>query len=424
MVRGVILSIAPGQESTSLLISPEGWLIGLVDIQNAEDGRLEEPPWCFVKTQFGPVEGHVLLVEILAALKREFFSELDVSDDGSYWETRDFAELVRRRALTEAAIGGLAEGLRRHGLSREAAEDPSILLRHIERVAEQVHRILSRPAEHPPLVHDEDDRFGGRADPEATEKLWDELTKQNRRQQERLQRAIEERRRRGLEEETAFRDAAGRGTDLPDGEPDRFDEPWHDDVDSRFADSSADSTTREDAGIWQEDEEPFEVEEEPRHPLLQRAMDLLLRLDSIFPDSVPTFDRSMDTLYRAPATRSAAWRKLWAIVSMKPWLLACASYSSSVPSAALRLPAVPSSRFDRPSAPTSSMSSSAGLSRWSQTFFWSWVRLEASLGQTGGDQEIAASDVSDGIRGEAKREPLTSHQVLNLQVIGHEFKLT
>jgi hypothetical protein len=29
VVRGVILGLAPGHESTSLLVSPEGWLIGL-----------------------------------------------------------------------------------------------------------------------------------------------------------------------------------------------------------------------------------------------------------------------------------------------------------------------------------------------------------------------------------------------------------
>ena len=152
MVRGIILDLAPGHESTSLLVSPEGWLIGLTDIEDAEDGRLEEPPWCFTKTQFGPVEGHVAIVEMLAALKRLFVPDLEVSDDGGYWETRDLAELVRKRELTKEAIDGLAEGLRRHGLSREAAEDPDILLRHIERVAAQVHRILHRPSEHPPVA--------------------------------------------------------------------------------------------------------------------------------------------------------------------------------------------------------------------------------------------------------------------------------
>ena len=100
MVRGVILDLAPGHESTSMLVSPEGWLINLTEIEDAEEGRLKEPPWCFTKTQFGPVEGHVALVEMLAALKREFLPDLEVSDDGGYWETRDLAELVRKRSLT------------------------------------------------------------------------------------------------------------------------------------------------------------------------------------------------------------------------------------------------------------------------------------------------------------------------------------
>src|SRR5205823_206009 len=38
-----------------------------------------------IKTQFGPVEGHVALVEMLAALKREFLPDLEVSDEGGYW---------------------------------------------------------------------------------------------------------------------------------------------------------------------------------------------------------------------------------------------------------------------------------------------------------------------------------------------------
>lgn len=57
------------RKTTSPLISPEGWLINLVEIEDAEKGRLAEPPWCFVKTQFGPVEGHVALVEMLTALQ-------------------------------------------------------------------------------------------------------------------------------------------------------------------------------------------------------------------------------------------------------------------------------------------------------------------------------------------------------------------
>jgi hypothetical protein len=156
MVRGVLLDLFPGQESTSLLVSPEGWLIGLFDIEEAEKGTLAEPPWCCVKTQFGPIEGHVALIEMLAALKREFLPDLEVSDEGDYWATRDLAGLTTKFGHVQAAIQAMSDGLRNHGLSREAAEDPSILMSRIERIAELVHRTLARPPEHPP-VHGDDE---------------------------------------------------------------------------------------------------------------------------------------------------------------------------------------------------------------------------------------------------------------------------
>jgi hypothetical protein len=299
MVRGVILDLAPGQEATSLLLSPEGWLIGLTDIQDAEEGRLKEAPWCFIKTQFGPVEGHVALVEVLAALKREFLPDLEVSDEGGYWETRDLAELVRKRSGIQRAIDGLAQGLRRHGLSREAAEDPTILLRHIERVAEHVHRILRRPAEHPPVDFEEGDTFGGAAGREATEKLWDELAKQDRRRQERMQRALEERRSRGLDDETAFRDALRDVVpDLPGDETDRGDEPWRDDEHPPCGEGLADETAEDDAGFGEADDDSIEPEQEERHPLLQKAMDLLERLFALFRDEDRRLAPALGTLYQ------------------------------------------------------------------------------------------------------------------------------
>ena len=148
IVRGLILDHAPGQESMSLLISPEGWLIGLMEIEDAECGRLTEAPWCSVKTQFGSVAGHVALVEMLAALKHEFIPDLEVSDEGGYWEKRDVELLARNFATLQRAIDGLADGLRRHGLSAEAAEDPEILIHRIARIAEKVRRSLGRPCEH------------------------------------------------------------------------------------------------------------------------------------------------------------------------------------------------------------------------------------------------------------------------------------
>ncbi len=147
MVRGVVLDLCPGQETTSLLLSPEGWLINLTEIEDAENGKLEEMPWCFVKTQFGTLEGHVALAEMLAALKAEFFPGLEVRDEGDYWETRDVNRLAEKLAFLKAAIEQFGKGLERvrpdarsgrrpgdpHGANRAdrrvGPEDPQAALR-------------------------------------------------------------------------------------------------------------------------------------------------------------------------------------------------------------------------------------------------------------------------------------------------------
>jgi hypothetical protein len=276
IVRGLILTLAPGMEPTSLLVSPEGWLVGLIDIEDAELGRLSEPPWCFTKTQFGPLEGHVALVEMLEALRREFIPDLEISDDGGYHPKRDLAELVRNRSLIQEAIDGLAEGLQRYGLSSEAAEDADILVRHVERVAERVHRVLRRPAEHPPVEFP--DEAAGEPGPEETEALWDELYKHNRRQQERLQRALEERQAGGEDDESAFEQALDDlGLEAPDEEAGPADEAWDEGPGEEVA--------------------PLPAKRE-KHPLLERAMALMVRLRKVFPDAGPQYEPALRVLFQ------------------------------------------------------------------------------------------------------------------------------
>lgn len=274
MVRGIVLNLFPGQEPTSLLVAPEGWLVNLFEIDEAQDGRLSEPPWCFVKTQFGPIEGHVALVEMLASLKQEFLPDLEVQDEGGYWETRDLAALALKWRQIQAAIDGVAEGLGRFGLSGEAAEDQEILAARIERVARLVHRTLSRPAEHPPAVSQGDD---SQFDDDESESLWDALYKENRRRQEHMNRAVEEHLARGKDVGEAVDAAMHEETalGLPDDssenplddwleeEPTEDDEPWRESLPPLPDDPSNDLAERR------------------QHPLQQRAMELMLRLHEL-----------------------------------------------------------------------------------------------------------------------------------------------
>jgi hypothetical protein len=206
VMRGLILDLAPGQDTTSLLISPEGWFTSLFEIEDAQQGRLAERSWCFVKTQFGPIEGHVALVELLDAIKKEFAPNLEVSDEGGYWESRDVNELRQKIEFLNHAMDVFANALENDRLSPEAQEDPEILATRIERLARKVHETISRPAEHAP-VHFPDDESGAPPDPAENEARWDEMFNHNRRNQERMGRVIEEKIIRGEDSEDAF-DAA------------------------------------------------------------------------------------------------------------------------------------------------------------------------------------------------------------------------
>jgi hypothetical protein len=299
IVRGVILDQAPGQETTSLLISPEGWLIGLMEIEDAECGRLTEAPWCFVKTQFGPIDGHVALIEIFAALKREFFPDLEVMDEGDYWESRNIARLQQKFTFLQAAIEGLAEGLRRHGLSSEAAEDPEILTQRIIRIAEKVKRSLERPSEHPPPVFPDDEGEPDADVDEGLEAAWDELYKHSRRTQERFNRLLDERLARGEDYDEAFEGALrDAGLAVPGDDPGSHDEDsgWLDEnaTDDEYEASTDDYEIAElcaaaESADGSEIDDEFDADnpDPDRHPLLERASKFYLRLHELFHDHSP-----------------------------------------------------------------------------------------------------------------------------------------
>jgi hypothetical protein len=278
--RGLMVNLAPGHETTSLLLSPEGWLIGLIEIEDAECGRLVEPPDVSVKTQFGPVEGHVAVVELLRALKKEFMPDLYVSDEGGYWESRDVRVVAERIGFLNRAMEAFQSALEEHPLSPEAAEDQDILVSRIERIARLVQQRVGRPAEHlPASVGDDDEVAPGSPEHEAE---WDELFRENRRKQERIQRAVEERILRGDAIEEALDGAFEAELPPPVREDDL-------DADDDFADSTAeplwteieDAAESETAGDWLASDDEVDAPSE-RDPLLGRAREVLLRAHKLF----------------------------------------------------------------------------------------------------------------------------------------------
>lgn len=208
VVRGLLVQMCPGQDTLSLLISPEGELLNLFEIKDAEQGPLPEPPYCFVKTQFGSLQGHVAVVALLDALRSEFFKELEVSDESGYYEHRDPRELARKLNFLGSAILALGESLESSSLSPEAAEDPEILAARIQRVAELVARKMGSGGTSevsPSDLVDETSREEVSLD--ELVRLHSQVRREAELRQERLMRRIEEGRGKGLSTDDALMDA-------------------------------------------------------------------------------------------------------------------------------------------------------------------------------------------------------------------------
>ncbi len=193
VVRGLMIELAPGQDTFSLLISPEGDLTPLFQIEEAEKAPFNEPPYCFVKTQFGSLEGHIAIVHLLDAIRERYCSNLYVSDEGEYYEKRDIHQLAQKLQFLRTAIRSLGEGLQEHGLNEEAAEDPNILATRIERIAALVHKkLLTEKENASAIVESTSDDNWSEPTLEDEVQVMERLERQNQLRGERMTRRIAE----------------------------------------------------------------------------------------------------------------------------------------------------------------------------------------------------------------------------------------
>ena len=96
------IQITPGSrtESLSFFFDREGNLLSPMNVIMILDGTLKpEQAWISVKTQFAPPEIHVWIIGLLKYLKKRYISDLQVSDEGEYWETGNIEILKGKMAL-------------------------------------------------------------------------------------------------------------------------------------------------------------------------------------------------------------------------------------------------------------------------------------------------------------------------------------
>lgn len=111
-LKGILIEPGEGAESLRFFFDREGNLWCPVSRVLVLEGTLKpEDAWVSVKTQFASPEIHVWIIGLLKYLKKRYISNLEVSDEGEYWETGDIRTLKKKMDFLNEKIEHLSREL-------------------------------------------------------------------------------------------------------------------------------------------------------------------------------------------------------------------------------------------------------------------------------------------------------------------------
>ncbi len=96
-LKGVSIKPHPECELFNFYFDKEGNVSSPITYIMASDGSVKpDKAFVFVKTQFAPIDVHITLIKLLKYLKKRYVPNLEVVDEGGYWETDD-KELLKEK---------------------------------------------------------------------------------------------------------------------------------------------------------------------------------------------------------------------------------------------------------------------------------------------------------------------------------------
>lgn len=131
---GIIISPGDGCESLTFLFDTAGRLRNFADlITNQVEADPRSSFFISVKTQFTALKAHIWIIGLLRYLKKTYLTDLQVTDEGEFWETGNSETLAAKQRFLQERIGQLVEGLK-------SVENPPA---DIDQVVAEIERIVS-----------------------------------------------------------------------------------------------------------------------------------------------------------------------------------------------------------------------------------------------------------------------------------------
>jgi hypothetical protein len=130
-LKGVIIGPHEKSEPLPFMVDKNGFLRNPFMLEFSKDD--DEFTWFnHIKTQFAPIEIHIAVVKLLKYIQKKYISNLDVYDEGDYWQTGDEKILKEKIDFLNGAINQLADVL--NSIEFEKDSSPESIADKIEEV--------------------------------------------------------------------------------------------------------------------------------------------------------------------------------------------------------------------------------------------------------------------------------------------------
>lgn len=117
-LKGIVISPHEKSEPLVFTFDPEGNLRNAFMMRFAD----EEPDltrYNHTKTQFAPIDVHIAIIKLLKYIQLKYMDNLEVMDEGSYWETGDKKLLKQKIDFLNAKMDELADLLETIEIEKE-----------------------------------------------------------------------------------------------------------------------------------------------------------------------------------------------------------------------------------------------------------------------------------------------------------------
>jgi hypothetical protein len=113
-LNGIVLTLNSKCETLGFLFDSNGNLRDPISMVNVSEEALKsEDFWISVKTQYAGPETHIWIIGLLRYLKKLYLPELEVQDEGAYWETGNFEILKEKMDFVGGKIAAVRKELSR-----------------------------------------------------------------------------------------------------------------------------------------------------------------------------------------------------------------------------------------------------------------------------------------------------------------------